>query len=121
MKKTSEILWQDAQHQVLFEIIDSLQHEQFETRILERLDHYMENHFALEETYMRELSYPDTQEHVSAHDKFRMELRLIRQNVHLDNIEVRQMPSTFLRQWLTLHIFGIDKELEQFILESDRK
>ena len=33
----------------------------------------------------------------------------------------RQVISTFLREWLKRHIFGIDKKLEAFILASDAK
>jgi len=29
--------------------------------------------------------------------------------------------STFLREWLKRHIFGIDKDLEDFILAADVK
>jgi hemerythrin len=29
--------------------------------------------------------------------------------------------SDFLYKWLKLHVFGIDKELEEFILKSEHK
>ena len=29
--------------------------------------------------------------------------------------------STFLSEWLKLHVFGIDKEFEDFVLKSDSK
>jgi hemerythrin len=34
---------------------------------------------------------------------------------------LRDLVATFLTQWLTRHVFGIDKDLEAFILASDRK
>ena len=58
MWKTSDILWQDTQHQVLFEILDLIREPEAEAGIIRRLRDYTENHFALEERYMEELDYP---------------------------------------------------------------
>jgi hemerythrin len=33
----------------------------------------------------------------------------------------REIIATFLTEWLTRHVFGIDKELEAFILQSSAK
>ena len=35
--------------------------------------------------------------------------------------QFREIISTFLTEWLTRHVFGIDKELEEFILRSPAK
>jgi hemerythrin len=35
--------------------------------------------------------------------------------------QMREALSIFLREWLTRHVFGIDKELEAFILDSSQK
>lgn len=121
MKKTSDLIWQDAQHQVLFAMLDELKEEKIDPRIFERLNDYAENHFALEETYMRELEYPDMESHIVAHDRFRSELGImLRDYNRLDN-QVRETLSFFLTEWLTRHVFGIDKKLEEFIIKSERK
>lgn len=120
MQKTSDILWQDTQHQVLFEIIDLLQDEAQGENILHKLNHYMENHFTLEETYMRTLNYPAYEAHLTAHNSFRKELRTMVREDYPHDLQTRQMLSTFLRQWLKLHVFGIDKQLEAFIVQRGR-
>ena len=74
MQKTSEVIWQDTQHQVLFELIDRIKEVPFDRDILTRLKLYAEHHFILEETYMRLLDYPQAQAHIEAHDRFREEL-----------------------------------------------
>ena len=66
MRKTSDIIWQDAQHQVLFEVLDLLKEPNAGPELLYRLEAYTENHFALEEQYMRQLNYPDRVAHVQA-------------------------------------------------------
>ncbi len=121
MRKTSDILWQDAQHQVLFEILDMVSEPGSDASILNRLRDYTETHFSLEEVYMLELGYPEREAHVLAHDKFREEIdRLLEQNEEHDP-QFMEIISVFLTEWLTRHVFGIDKKLERYILDSAAK
>jgi hemerythrin-like metal-binding protein len=71
MQKTSDLIWQDTQHQALFELIDKIKEVPFDPDILIQLKLYAEHHFVLEETYMLELGYPHKDEHIEAHDRFR--------------------------------------------------
>ncbi|MEP4483987.1 MAG: hemerythrin domain-containing protein [Halioglobus sp.] len=118
MRKTSDILWQDTQHQVLFEILDLIRDPEADERVIEHLRDYTENHFSLEERYMRELSYPGLDAHLSAHNRFRAEIAEILSAGQFD-AQFREIIGTFLTEWLTRHVFGIDKELESFLLEAD--
>ena len=120
-KKTSELIWQDKQHQVLLEMIDELNDRQADISVFRRLHEYAESHFSLEEEYMMQLDYPHREEHIKAHDKFRNELDTMMQNVHEYDETFRKALAEFLSKWLKGHIFGIDKQLEAFILESDKK
>jgi hemerythrin-like metal-binding protein len=121
MKKTSEIIWQDTQHQVLFELIDELKSKKSSLDIFTRLTNYAENHFALEEAYMLQLDYPKKDEHIQAHNKFRDELNVMMQSRLEFDLSVRESISIFLREWLTRHVLGIDKDFEAFVLSSDYK
>ena len=121
MKKTSDIIWQDIQHQRLFETIDLIQSGAPGPLILHQLNHYMENHFATEEAYMQQLNYPNTESHIRAHDKFRQELNNLLSNGFPEDPQHLKMLSTYLYEWLALHVMNIDKELEEFILQADRK
>ncbi len=120
MRKTSEIIWQDAQHQLLFEIIDLIKESGADTRALEKLRDYTENHFALEEKYMEELDYPDRLAHMASHDRFRTEIDQLLGSTDPDPVFM-DLIATYLTEWLKCHVFGVDKELEAFILETDAK
>ena len=121
MRKTSNIIWQDAQHQVLFDILDLLKESEDGSGVLRRLEEYTETHFALEELYMKELDFPGRAEHVRSHDRFRQEIsQLVQQGQEPDAV-FREIIATFLTEWLTRHVFGIDKELEAFILQSEAR
>ncbi len=121
MRKTSELIWQDAQHQALFEILDLINVPGSDREVVRRLEDYTENHFAIEERYMELLGFPGREEHIEAHDRFRKEIgELVRREGEFDDV-FREIVATFLTQWLTRHVFGIDKKLEDFILASDAK
>jgi hemerythrin len=120
MRKTSAILWQDAQHQVLFEILDLIAQPDAGTEVLRQLYDYSENHFAMEEHYMVAMDYPETGTHIQAHDQFRTEISSLL-GLQVDDPEFRAVVSTFLTEWLKRHVLGVDKDLEAFILASDVK
>lgn len=118
MQKTSDVIWQDAQHQVLFQLLDEVAQAGKAEAVLHRLKFYAESHFSLEEVYMELLEYPGREEHLRAHDRFRAELEIMISNPENRDAASRQLISTFLTEWLKRHIFGIDKELEAFLLEK---
>jgi len=121
MIKTSELIWQDTQHQMLFRLIDDIRQEPFQVSVLEELQYYADHRFALEEAYMEALDYPQMFSHIRAHDRFRKELKQLSARPHEMSLAVRQSLSLFLEEWLKRHIFGVDKEFEQFVLESEQK
>jgi hemerythrin len=122
VQKTSDVIWQDAQHQILFRLLDEVAGESPADDILNQLQYYVESHFSLEEHYMEVLGYPDRAEHVQAHDKFRQELeQMMTGDTEGHDSVSRQLISTFLREWLKRHVFGIDKPLEAFILAAEAK
>ena len=88
---------------------------------IEKLQIYAENHFAIEEEYMEQLQYPHREQHIMAHNKFREELQaLVEQQQDMDS-DFQYYVGTFLTEWLTRHVFGIDKQLEDFIQLSSSK
>lgn len=121
MTITSELIWQDQQHQVLFELIDEIKTDHVDESTFIRLNDYAEHHFCIEEAYMQALGYPDFDAHLHAHNKFRTELRKMLDDHHNYDAKLRDMLSDFLSEWLKRHIFGVDKKLEVYILESGRK
>ena len=121
MRKTSDLIWQDKQHQVLFEVIDLIAEKQSDGNVLQKLRYYAENHFAIEEEYMDKLQYPGRDAHIRAHDQFRKELETMVEQQEGYDRHFERLLSIFLSEWLQRHVFGIDKKLERFILESSIK
>ena len=70
---------------------------------------------------MAELNYPDAEAHVNAHNRFREELHsMVETRGDMDRL-LQESLSSFLSKWLKLHVLGIDKKLEKFMLESKVK
>lgn len=121
MIKTSELIWQDKQHQKLFELIEQINSPELDPSVFRQLCDYAEHHFVLEEEYMVRLDYPHTEAHIAAHDKFRAELDSMMKNLYQYDHSFRETLSLFLSEWLKGHVLGIDKDLEAFILKSGYK
>ncbi len=121
MIKTSDLIWQDTQHQVLFQLIDRIREVPYDHEITNKLKLYAEHHFVLEEAYMIQLNYPHAAAHIQAHDRFRDELTAMIQADPDMSQAFQEMLSDFLYEWLKLHVLGIDKKLEDFILKSASK
>ena len=119
-KKTSELIWQDVQHQELFKIIDAIKTDP-SSSVIDRLTDYINNHFYLEEEYMKELYYPQIEAHINAHRFFKNRVNEYIKKDFITDEYYREELSKYLASWLTDHIYGIDKELEQFILKSNKK
>ena len=121
MQKTSDLIWQDTQHQMLFTLIERIKVVPFDPDVLLQLKIYAEHHFVLEEAYMRTLEFPGIETHIHAHDRFREELEAMMETDPSMHESLQISLSDFLYKWLKLHVLGIDKELEAFILDSESK
>lgn len=118
MQKTSDIIWQDIQHQALFQILDDLKLPETEYAVCLKLQEYTESHFVLEEEYMLTLNYPQREKHIELHNEFRREVTHLL-NADSADPDVRKYMAVFLTEWFKRHVFGIDKDLESFLIKNN--
>ncbi|HVT98571.1 MAG TPA: bacteriohemerythrin [Acidobacteriaceae bacterium] len=107
----------DAQHQKLFEIINSLadamragQGEDVIREVVGQLAVYTRTHFLQEEVAMRQAGYPDLPAHQAQHSKLMAEVEK-----HKKELDEGRKPNlvavlNFLRDWLVQHIQKSDKK-----------
>lgn len=122
--KTSELIWQDAQHQDLLAIVNTLKHSTDpDPALLDKLADYVAYHFSLEEKYMQLTNYPRAKEHIHAHRAFEDKIngmkrsKLIMQ-AGFKQHSFRKEVTDYLNDWLIKHVMGIDKDLEDHIMKS---
>ncbi len=113
----------DEQHQGIFSWFNELKQATDERRtlfaayVVTRLGQYVREHFAIEETLLREKGYPRFEEHVAEHEAFRSQLRELKMKAISDAM-VSEMVE-MLREWLTRHILESDKDYARFIRAKD--
>lgn len=106
----------DSQHKVLVDLLNEI-HEAMQqgrttqvTRgIIERLDEYTRVHFAVEESLMRILHYPDYERHKEEHEKLIAQLAELHTKLEKGKGAIGFELAYFLKNWLTRHIMEVDR------------
>ncbi len=115
----------DAQHKVLVDLLNQI-HEAIQQRqgaeatgeIIERLGEYTRIHFAVEESLMRILHYPEYERHKEEHDRLIEQLNGFRAKLESGKGSVSFELAHFLKVWLTKHIMETDKGYTPHFLEQ---
>ena len=113
----------DAQHKVLVDLLNQI-HEAIQQRrgaevtnqILERLGEYTRIHFAVEESLMRIMHYPEYERHKVEHDKLIAQLNSFRTKLVSGKTSISFDLAHFLKLWLTKHIMETDKYYVPYFL-----
>lgn len=115
----------DSQHKVLVDLLNELHraivgHHGSEAahRILAELLEYTRIHFAVEESLMRILGYPDYEEHKHHHELLLNEVRMLSRKLAEGKKSVNFELLHFLKMWLTRHIMEEDQQYTPFFLSK---
>lgn len=124
------VLWMDHQHRALVELNAQLFRDYKAGNTDGRMDatlaelhHYIRSHFGLEEAYMREYGYPETDAHRKQHREFVEELEeFVRDTEELgDETGALSIPTLCVEidRWIIEHIRETDGALARFIRERE--
>lgn len=111
----------DDQHKVLIRIINELHDAMMkgkskdilESSITELVD-YTKKHFKTEEELFDKYSYPKTGQHKKQHDIFVERIKDFQEKHKTGGAFLSIEIMEFLKDWLTNHIVGTDKEYTEF-------
>jgi hemerythrin len=112
----------DEQHQHFMDIVNAL-YEAMERdegpqvlgKTLDALFEHADAHFKLEQKYMRECRYPETDRHVAEHDEFRQIVGRLRDKAQVEDPKMFTVRlAAFLRDWLVDHVQKEDKRLFEY-------
>lgn len=104
----------DTQHRQLLTLLERLKQSAEKgygyaaDAILAELEIQSRIHFAVEESLMRLLSFPDTEAHVEEHRQLTEQLAKLRKRAQDFDIEERL--SSFVQTWLVNHVDHFDRE-----------
>ena len=115
----------DEQHKVLAELVNRMHqaiHERHGSEvvkgILTELAEYTRIHFAVEESLMRILNYPDYENHKAIHEELIQHVIELRDKVESGKTAIGFELMHFLRNWLTKHIMEEDMAYSSFFLSA---
>lgn len=112
----------DKEHKQLVAMINEL-HEAMATGkgkdvlggVMTRLVDYTKFHFAAEEKLMSSNQYPGYPNQKTEHDNLTKKVSDIKARLDAGNMVVTVEVMTFLKDWLTKHIMGLDKKYSDFL------
>lgn len=118
----------DSQHKVLVELINEM-HEAIHERhgseavrdVLSKLADYTKIHFAVEESLMRILGYPDYEGHKAQHEALIKNVIDLQRKVDSGHTAIGFELMHFLKVWLTRHIMESDQQYGHFFMEAGVK
>ncbi len=115
----------DNQHRELVDILNRLneavtlrQGATVANAALDQLHDYTRIHFAVEESIMRLLGYPDYAEHKLKHERLVNELHSLSTRFHDEGRAINHELMFFLKTWLTTHIQESDREYADHFLAA---
>lgn len=114
----------DEQHKVLFSTINNFFHSKGKQAVIEifhDLLTYADLHFKAEESLLRQLNYPETDQHVKKHNELLDKLLLLQKKLEDYNEELHYKISIFLYQWLSSHILKCDMDYKSYALSIQEK
>jgi methyl-accepting chemotaxis protein/hemerythrin len=113
----------DAQHKVLFKIInrlndaaDAATSPRAIAGALNELVEYLRTHFADEEGAMVKYGYPGYDRHLSEHQQFTKQVQDFRQKFAAGKVAVSNELMQFLQTWLKQHILRTDRAYSSFLV-----
>jgi hemerythrin-like metal-binding protein len=105
----------DTQHKGLIRLINELHEAMLEGRakqvmshIVEELSDYTVQHFAFEESMLRQHGYSALAEHQLLHQKLTSQVQELRDKLRAGKITVTIETMHFLKDWLSRHILSAD-------------
>ena len=111
----------DEQHQAIFDAIRNFQAAiragagaQGIQEVVDFLERYTRDHFALEEAYMEHLGFPELAGHRQEHRAFLMQVRAARERAEAGDGTLALELSRLLYEWLRRHVMHEDVAYRDF-------
>lgn len=126
-KYSTGVLWQDFQHTKLINLLGKLTKSRSDGNGSDAFDYavaflamYVNDHFDLEENYMKEYNYPDIEQHVLEHKGFIKQIRELRHEHSKHSDEAMDILVHNITEWIKKHIMQNDMRLGAFISSIEK-
>ena len=110
----------DSDHRCLISLANRI-HAAAQARNREEVSHlvlefcnYCDDHFVMEEEFMRDIHYPHRLEHKRDHDQMLADLDKIMGKVR-SNLDASAVMGEFIFRWTANHVLIIERQLAEFV------
>ena len=112
----------DEEHKILFGLINDF-YDGIKTnpnglnisKLLVGMKAYTKRHFRNEESVMQSYEYPDFEAHKKEHDSFLEKMQAMEGKFAEGKLIVSFEVTNLLKDWIRLHIQGVDKQYSDFL------
>ena len=111
----------DSHHQKLFSVLNSVYENVMNAPVvdcvlpkIDELSAYKRYHFATEELYMKEMGFPDIDDHVAKHREFTHKIEALRAEYRNNDLDVTRELIIVLGEWLLGHVLKEDRKYSEF-------
>jgi hemerythrin len=118
----------DDQHKLLITMINDFydnivnrSNQENVSKLLISLKKYTQEHFSLEENYMKKFHYSSYDTHKREHDFFIAKIEGIEENISNGKLVLSLDITSFLFDWLKKHIQGTDQRYSDFFIQKGVK
>lgn len=109
----------DEQHKMLFTMINDFfkqESKQAAIALFQNLALYIDLHFAAEESLLRQINYPKTDEHLQIHQELSQKFKQIEEKLNHYDLDLQHKIAMFLYKWLAKHILKADMDYKSYAL-----
>ena len=115
----------DEQHKRIFDLVAAMHAarvrgntDDVAIMIILDMQEYIHYHFDHEEEYMRNIDYPDVDDHIQLHREMSARVRCMQDELQDGLVRVEDV-ARVLADWLRDHILGADQEFAMYAREKD--
>lgn len=126
-KYLTGVLWQDFQHTNLINLLEKLKKSKSEGTDAKVFDYavaflamYVNDHFDLEQVYMKKYDYKESSHHIQEHKSFITKIKELRGEHSKHSKEAMDLLINNISDWIKDHIMENDLKLGTFIIEKEK-
>lgn len=114
----------DEQHKLLFTMINDFFHQDSQEdaiMLFHNLSSYIELQFESEENLLKQMNYPQTDEHIKEHFELKGKLDFLLKKLDDYSFDIQHKIAMFLYSWLTKHILKSDMDYKAYALSIEEE
>ena len=112
----------DEKHEIIFTMLNDFYHKenkQSAIMLAQHLSSYIDLQLSSEESLLRQINYPDTENHLKEHQEFRENFKSLIKKLEHYNVDLQHKIAMYIFNWLSNHILKSDLSIKDYALSIE--